>query len=104
MFQARQKVLLEQTNQSILAIRQTEIAYYSSLNSAFGLQAAILGGFVFVEMFDNARKENNDQPHHNVRLNMYCVFASIVVATALHIIITTTLLKVCMLLLNFTNN
>lgn len=95
MNRAAQQQLSEQTNQSLIKIRQAEIDYYINLHSAFGVQAAVLGGFIFLVMFENGRVDADPNSQHIVRSNMYSAFASVAIALSLHIIITTTLLKVC---------
>jgi hypothetical protein len=41
------QALAQQTNQSLINIRQWEISYYSSFYYSFGAQAAVIGGFAY---------------------------------------------------------
>ena len=42
---ANQQALIQQTNQQILGIRQSELSYYSNYFYSFGNQAALIVGF-----------------------------------------------------------
>eukprot|EP01034_Spumella_vulgaris_P037347 gene37347-46081_t len=47
MYKANQEALFQATNQGLVNIRQSEINYYLSVNSAIGTQAALIGGFTY---------------------------------------------------------
>jgi hypothetical protein len=90
MFRAEQTRLFEETNQSIVNIRATEVKYFSKLHATIGSQATIIGGFVFSVMFDNFKTAYDTFPDKIVRMNRYGIASTICVAAALNIMICTT--------------
>ena len=46
MNQANQKVVVQNANMRLIAIRQAEVAYFSNFFGNFGTQAAIMLGFI----------------------------------------------------------
>eukprot|EP01033_Poteriospumella_lacustris_P001566 gene1565-1135_t len=91
MNRANQHALFQATNQGLLGIRQAEINYYVSLNSAFGTQAALIGGFTYgiftQEMFDVT------QAYASIFRDIYWIASSATIAAAVHVILSTMLLQ-----------
>lgn len=95
MNQANQKALCQQTNQGLLGIRQAEIDYYLTLNSAFGTQAALIGGFTY----GNFAQETTFEDVTYKQIQGYLgdaswILAAVTIACAVHVIISTMLIQV----------
>ncbi len=91
MYKAKQEQLIQQTNQGLINIRQTEINYHINVNATLGGQAALIGGFTygkFLTDFESTRP----WAHHTQ--TAYYVCASITVASAILVIILTMLTHV----------
>lgn len=93
MIRAHQGMLNQQTNQGLLNIRQSEITYYTNLNTAFGTQAALIGGFTYgVFLGDHTGGNGND--FENTVQAIYWVVAAGTMVCAIFIILTTMFMHV----------
>jgi hypothetical protein len=86
MQKAEQEVLLQNTNQDVLFIRQQELNYFSSFFNSFSLQAALLAGFVLNSLNDN---EYEKFAGHQIADYVYWISSAVLFAAALHCILTT---------------
>jgi hypothetical protein len=92
MIRANQSVLNQKTNIALLNIRQSEITYYTSITSAFGTQAALIGGFTYgVWLKDHTTSANH---FVNTLQDVYWVTAAGTMVCAIHIIMTTMFIQV----------
>lgn len=91
MNRANQHALFQATNQGLLGIRQAEINYYVSLNTAFGTQAALVGGFTYGIFTQNAFDET--QAFAKAFRDIYWIASSATIAAAVHVILSTMLLQ-----------
>ena len=86
MQRAEQELLLQNSNQEVLAIRQQELTYFSTFFNSFSLQAALLAGFVLNSLNDN---EYDRFAGHQLADYVYWIFSAVLFAAALHCILTT---------------
>jgi hypothetical protein len=92
MNRADQQVLYQQTNLGLLSIRQAELNYYVSLNTAFGTQAALIGGFTYGVFTQN--QVNDDTSYSDYFQDIYWVTSAGTIAAAVHVIISTMAIQV----------
>jgi hypothetical protein len=92
MNRADQHVLLQETNLGVLDIRQSELDYRIDLNTAFGTQAALIGGFSYGVYSQNPLNENTT--YSGTFLDLYWAVSAVTIACAIHIILTTMTLQV----------
>lgn len=92
MNRADQHVLLQETNLGVLDIRQSELDYRIDLNTAFGTQAALIGGFSYGVYSQNPLNENTT--YSGTFLDLYWAVSAVTIACAIHIILTTMALQV----------
>lgn len=91
---ANQKQLFQATNQGLLAIRQSEVQYYQSINVSFGTQAAMIGGFTYGVFTFNQAVETSGKHYIATLTDCYWVAAACTIALAVHVILCTTLMQV----------
>jgi hypothetical protein len=97
MLQAQQSVLLQNTNQAVLAIRQAEISFYTSFFTSFGAQAAIMGGFTYSALTQISFQAYDVEYTFGTKMFLQDVFwitSAVCMAASLHCIFTTILLQV----------
>lgn len=92
MNRANQQALFQLTNIRILNIRQLEINYYLNLHSAFGTQAALIGGFTYGTFSQNTL--NTSAKYMYIYEFFYFLLISITIACSVHVILCTMLLLV----------
>ncbi|KAJ1398267.1 hypothetical protein B484DRAFT_255331 [Ochromonadaceae sp. CCMP2298] len=89
MNRANQHALFQATNQGLISIRQSEIDYHQSLNVAFGLQAALIAGFVY-----NTFTQNPISEGIGLLSDFYWAISALTVALCVHVVLCTMLMQV----------
>ncbi len=91
MYKAKQDQLMQETNQGLIHIRQTEINYYVNVNATFGTQAALIGGFTYGTFLRDI-ETYRWWSHHTQ--TCYYIMASVTVVSAIIVIVLTMLVHV----------
>lgn len=91
MYKANQEVLIQSTNQGLINLRQAEINYYVSVNTTFGTQAALIGGFTYSIFLQNSPSGNTWTSY---TLSAYYMSASMTIASAVLVIVLTMQMQV----------
>jgi hypothetical protein len=92
MYKANQEALFQATNQGLINIRQSEVNYYLSVNSAIGTQAALIGGFTYGIFTQNQLNVHNSWSASCQ--TAYYIVTAVTISSAVHVIINTMLLQV----------
>jgi hypothetical protein len=92
MYRADQQALIHETNIGVLEVRRSELEYRIDLNIAFGLQAALIGGFSYDIYYENRVNAEND--YAETFINIYYVVSACTIATAVHIILSTMAIQI----------
>lgn len=92
MNRANQSALFQQTNISLLSIRQQELNYYINMNITIGTQAALIGGFTYNIFTQNFYEKTT---YYGWLFQDICwVVSAGTIAASVHVIVTTTLVQI----------
>lgn len=96
MFKAQQTALVQQTNQLLVSIRQSELNYYTSFYYTFGCQAAFIGGFAYTAITQVSFPSGADyeRSQFNYCEDLFWCSNALCLIACQHVIVTTIFLQV----------